>query len=156
MQDGYIASGLAMGILQSSTEPSKRYVPSDSCVCLPLFFMVASLSPQHSFLAWKQGSNMDMDKITITPTKSKHSKMWMEYIDGLGRDCSNSSALAMELLQSCTEPLKWFLGCSLFRRYSSYSLKLSMANTLILNWQQWNGINRINQWLTINLIWGPH
>ena len=26
-------------------------------------------------------------------------------IDGLVQDCSNSSALAMELLQSCTEPL---------------------------------------------------
>ena len=25
------------------------------------------------------------------------------YIDGLVQDCSNSSALAMELLQSCTE-----------------------------------------------------
>ena len=26
------------------------------------------------------------------------------YIDGLVQDCSNSSALAMELLQSCTKP----------------------------------------------------
>ena len=26
------------------------------------------------------------------------------HIDGLGKDCSNSSALAMELLQSCTKP----------------------------------------------------
>ena len=28
--------------------------------------------------------------------------MW--YIDGLMQDCSNSSALAMELLQSCSKP----------------------------------------------------
>ena len=27
-------------------------------------------------------------------------------VDGLVQDCSNSSALAMELLQSCTKPLK--------------------------------------------------
>ena len=27
-----------------------------------------------------------------------------EYIDGLVQDCSNSSALAMELLQSCAKP----------------------------------------------------
>ena len=27
------------------------------------------------------------------------------YIDDLVQDCSNSSALAMELLQSCTKPL---------------------------------------------------
>ena len=26
------------------------------------------------------------------------------HIDGLGQDCSNCSALAMELLQSCTKP----------------------------------------------------
>ena len=29
------------------------------------------------------------------------------YFDGLAQDCSNSSALAMELLQSCTKPLNW-------------------------------------------------
>ena len=28
----------------------------------------------------------------------------VEYIDGLLQDCSNSSALATELLQSCTKP----------------------------------------------------
>ena len=28
------------------------------------------------------------------------------HIDGLVEDCGNSSALAMELLQSCTKPLK--------------------------------------------------
>ena len=26
------------------------------------------------------------------------------YFDGLGQDCSNSNANAMELLQSCTKP----------------------------------------------------
>ena len=31
-----------------------------------------------------------------------------EDIDGLVPDCSNSSALAMELLQSCTKPSIWF------------------------------------------------
>ena len=29
---------------------------------------------------------------------------YSENIDGLVQDCSNSSALAMELLQSCTKP----------------------------------------------------
>ena len=29
------------------------------------------------------------------------------YIDGLVQDCSNSSVLAMELLQSCTKPSTW-------------------------------------------------
>ena len=31
------------------------------------------------------------------------------HINGLVQDCSNSSALAMELLQSCTKPSTWFL-----------------------------------------------
>ena len=30
-------------------------------------------------------------------------------IDGLVQDCSNSSVLAMELVQSCTKPSVWFL-----------------------------------------------
>ena len=29
-------------------------------------------------------------------------------IDGLVQDCSNSSALAMELLQSSSKPSKWY------------------------------------------------
>ena len=29
---------------------------------------------------------------------------WVSYIDGLVQDYSNSSVLAMELLQSCTKP----------------------------------------------------
>ena len=29
------------------------------------------------------------------------------HVDGLVQDCSNSSVLAMELLQSCTKPLMW-------------------------------------------------
>ena len=33
--------------------------------------------------------------------------------DGLVQDCNNSNALAVELLQSCTKPSKWFvnIGC---------------------------------------------
>ena len=31
----------------------------------------------------------------------------MLYIDGLAQDCSNSSALAMELLQSYAKPSIW-------------------------------------------------
>ena len=32
----------------------------------------------------------------------------LTHIDGLAQDCSNSSAIAMELLQSCTKPAIWF------------------------------------------------
>ena len=38
-----------------------------------------------------------------------------EYIDGLAQSCSKSSALAMELLHSCTKPsvYEWYLILSL-------------------------------------------
>ena len=35
-----------------------------------------------------------------------HWDIFENYIDGLVHDCSNSSALAMELLQSCMGPMK--------------------------------------------------
>ena len=34
----------------------------------------------------------------------------MSHVDGLVQDCSNSSALAMELLQSCTKPSMYGFG----------------------------------------------
>ena len=36
------------------------------------------------------------------------------YIDGLVQDCSNSNALAMELLQSCTKPSMYLLSVSAY------------------------------------------
>ena len=35
-----------------------------------------------------------------------HHQQWLNQIDGLVQDCSISSALAMEILQSCTKPSK--------------------------------------------------
>ena len=41
---------------------------------------------------------------SIYPYASAYS-IWRVYFDGLVQDCSNSSALAMELLRSCAKPL---------------------------------------------------
>ena len=41
------------------------------------------------------------NKALYTPMQSQFTNA---YIDGLVQDCSNSSALAMELLQFCTKP----------------------------------------------------
>ena len=52
-------------------------------------------------------------------------RIWLfmyTYIDGLVQDCSNSSALAMELLQSCTKPSLYALS------EAGYSQ----------NWDRWN------------------
>ena len=40
----------------------------------------------------------------------------VKYIDGLVQDCSNSSALEMELLQSCAKP------CYIHKIYNKYML----------------------------------
>ena len=37
-------------------------------------------------------------------------QVWVPYIDGLAQDCSNCSALAMELLQSCTKSSICLIG----------------------------------------------
>ena len=41
-------------------------------------------------------------------------RMINDKIDGLAQDCSNSSALAMELQQSCNKPSKWCLWTGLY------------------------------------------
>ena len=53
-----------------------------------------------------------------------------EYIDGLMQDCSNSSTLAMELLQSCTKPSIW---CCINDMYTVYS---SITNSCNVLWKQ--------------------
>ena len=42
--------------------------------------------------------------IDIDINRLKFNMIDIEYTDGVVQDCSNSSALAMELLKSCTKP----------------------------------------------------
>ena len=44
----------------------------------------------------------------VSPGKSKIKRI--RHIDGLVKDCSNSSGLAVELLQTCTKPLIWLIN----------------------------------------------
>ena len=50
---------------------------------------------------------------------------WWHKIDGLVQDCSISSALAMEILQFCTKPLKWLDILTLPMQSLEYSDKMS-------------------------------
>ena len=54
------------------------------------------------------------------------------YIDGLVQDCSNSSALAMEFLQSSTKPLIYICKC-IFILKTSYKFYLNPPYTRILD-----------------------
>ena len=53
----------------------------------------------------------------------------LHYINGLVQDCSNSSALAMELLQSCTKPLIYNKEQDI---YKILKLTQSMLNKVVL------------------------
>ena len=48
----------------------------------------------HCQSAWQAAVNQSMMLLSL-------------HVDGLVQDCSNSSALAMELLQSCSKPSMW-------------------------------------------------
>ena len=54
-------------------------------------------------LTWKKKTILSRPCMLYSPCKYSTSHETCT-IDGLVQDCSNSSALAMELLQSCTEP----------------------------------------------------
>ena len=60
------------------------------------------------------------------PLENSESGLWLTifstvlYIYGLVQDSSNSSALAMELLQSCSKPLIWY--CAILDNFRGASL----------------------------------
>ena len=63
---------------------------------------------------------------------------WMiqaHHIDGLVQDCSNSSALAMELLQSCTKPSIYSIVYRKIFHYSNQAVPLPLC---IVNEAGWN------------------
>ena len=47
------------------------------------------------------------NQLISTIDMSVESKSSRDYLDGLAQDCGNSSALALELMQSCTKPATW-------------------------------------------------
>ena len=66
------------------------------------------------------------------------------YIDGLGQDCSNSSALAMELLQSCAKPL-------ICQRWSKMPEGGFPWEWYVLD-LQWNAWMEIQHYVSCNLL----
>ena len=64
--------------------------------------------------------NTDVKKnVDIYPIERQH-------IDGLFQDSSNSSALAMELLQSCTKPLTWISSSLQYTVYTTWTTQAIM------------------------------
>ena len=93
--------------------PKMGWVFHDLCLCL--FFIPLDLQATYHRM---QSSLVVMMAWCQTRTKPLPESMiyhlWdsQEQIDGLVQDCGNFSGLAIELLQSCTVPLKYKLWCS--------------------------------------------
>ena len=83
-------------------------------------------------------SNVDSQQ--LTKLSDNEERIYVAYhVDGLVQDCSNSSALAMELLQACTEPSYSLAGtfCSVTLR--KHVLTLSCTGDAVrLQWPIWN------------------
>ena len=81
-----------------STSTSKWiWVGSRNCDCLVTWFcyqLIAKPDNKTATVPWPDPYAM-----------AKQGPTYQEHSDGLVLDCSNSSAIAMELLQSCTKPL---------------------------------------------------
>ena len=100
---------------------------SDSSKCLLIvvcFLLLCAVLYLNIFLAssgvWYNYLLMAHIKVLSRPGSGGVSQtltftLWstsQEYLHGLVQDCSKSSALAMELLQSCTMPWIWYLPVS--------------------------------------------
>ena len=100
VQDCSNSSALAMELLQSCPKPSILSLIS-------LNILDAVTYTEHA----KRKTVTAMDVVYALKLQGRTLygfggmlRLIKDNIDGLGQDCSNSSALAMELLQSCTKP----------------------------------------------------
>ena len=62
--------------------------------------------------------------------------MYKSYIDGLVQDCSNSSALAQELLQSCTKLLVFtFFDTLTVEWFNAYTVRVTKFYIYFIMWR---------------------
>ena len=71
------------------------------------FFLFHYPNCAHCLMAWSCKNQYITAMRCLWSTSREICTWFMFDIDGLAQDCSNSSALAMELLQSCTKPSIW-------------------------------------------------
>ena len=78
---------------------------------------------------------MISDLCTISVVRQKHVNMilMIKNIEGLVHDCSNSSALAMELFQSCSKPSKWSTRARIKNPFQVNQLSLCRNVRWIIN-----------------------
>ena len=113
--------------------------------------------------SWRKGQRVDKQQQQSHRSGSgsrscfSWSHIWKtlcEYqIDGLVQNCSNSSALAMELLQSCTKPSKCSLPFMIWQVWKSFQ-KFTWKSLLVKNMTFVPIIFYWKDWLVlVNFIW---
>ena len=84
------------------------------------------------------------------------------YIDGLVQDCSNCSALAMELLQSCTKPAtcltlpQWLMAClqrNVGEDYFCHKFYRDLSGHGLNQWEKTFHSNASSHWLSPYTEW---
>ena len=106
----------AVGFLEISSAILNGVILSlkgnDKLLAQKIFIKYVSLYLQMALNHYNQGG-LALKGLTLEELWKPVRSQWMFskcYLDGLVQDCSNSSVLAMELLQSCTKPksqYKW-------------------------------------------------
>ena len=82
----------------------------------------------------------------------QYSSPWIN-IDGLAQDCSNSSALAMELLQSCAEPFiytSYLLKYELLIKECVKKIKTFASTTTYLRFGAMRIESKVQNWMCIS------
>ena len=102
-----------------------RWFWSEKCSCSIVIIKAPFLICFLETYDVKPGMKLDIFPKSLTPLYAACTIDVTKYIDSLVQDCSNSSALAMELLQSCTKPsiCGWLCKSILCRTKNLFSEK---------------------------------
>ena len=96
--------------------------------------------PSHIHIYWYWCLNSSFSLVEIEIKQLITSRDYILHFDGLVQDCSNSSALAVELMQSCTKPSVYYIyiyflkNCSwiLFCRSSEWLMSFVLESGLVM------------------------
>ena len=122
VQDCSNSSALAMELLQSCTKSAM-----DS-LCASLFLSSCESAKCRLISCY-------LTIPPIPPSVCQQGDVWSQdshwlgaNTDSLVQECSNSSALALELLQSCTKPSTWSLNFGVYAPHSCPAMSLPTAD----------------------------
>ena len=97
----------ALGMFSPSPRVSDPDMHHDTCVTYVPWCMPRSLTSGFLWSRWRGKRFLHSRRMRQFYVSGKMSIPDIYHVNGLAGDCSNSNALAMELLQSCATPSMW-------------------------------------------------